>query len=63
MLFDGPESVEEFELRMADEIARHLARMLAGRSCLPEVQEALPQAVHQALAEYVPSDVTGGGHA
>lgn len=63
LLFDGPESVEEFELRMADEIAHHLERLVVDRGNLSAVREALPQAVHQALAEYVPADVAQGGHA
>ena len=60
LVFDGPESVGEFELMLAREIARLLGREMRDQSRLPAVEEALPGAVHQALEPYGPAEVQGG---
>ena len=60
LLFDGPESVAEFELHMVEEILGLLARELRDRTALPAVSRELPEAIHSALAEYGPVDVRGG---
>lgn len=57
LLFDGPESVDEFELRMAQEILALLLREMRNPGDLPFVAAVLPQAIHAALADFSPVDV------
>ncbi len=60
LMFDGPESVEEFELHMAAEIARLLEREVRDAAVLPAVERALPGAIHEALRSFVPAEMRGG---